>query len=177
MDTNVQALKNLYEQLGGDPADVADISTNAGMINAIAELDIGGGGGGGGTVDQTYNATSTNAQSGTAVAEALSSAKYTVTFPQSPVATVVASQSFTNPYGNEGYIYTLAFHARQTAPSTLPDGAYIGISTSYGLVGFSVSSGMLYCHAVVTDYGTDNKTVGSTTTLSTFTNMPSYKIG
>ena len=42
---NVQALKNLYEQLGGNPADVADISTNADMINAIAGLDIGGGGG------------------------------------------------------------------------------------------------------------------------------------
>lgn len=42
---NVQALKNLYEQLGGDPADVADVSTNADMINAIAGLDIGGGGG------------------------------------------------------------------------------------------------------------------------------------
>ena len=151
MDTNVQALKNLYEQLGGNPADVADISTNADMINAIAGLDIGGGGGG--------------------------DAEYTVSFLQSPVATVVASQSFTNPYGNEGYIYTLAFHARQTAPSGLPDGAYIGISTSYGLVGFSISSGMLYCHAVVTDYGTDNKTAGSTMTLPTFTNMPSYKIG
>lgn len=68
MDTNVQALKNLYEQLGGNPADVAGISTNAEMIDAIAELDIGGGGG---TVDQTYSATSTNAQSGTAVAQAI----------------------------------------------------------------------------------------------------------
>ena len=32
------------------------------------------GGGGGGTVDQTYNASSTNAQSGTAVAQAISEA-------------------------------------------------------------------------------------------------------
>lgn len=44
MDTNVQALKNLYEQLGGDPADVADISTNADMINAIASLVSASGG-------------------------------------------------------------------------------------------------------------------------------------
>lgn len=43
MDTNVQALKNLYAALGGDPADVADISTNADMINAIA-AHIGSGG-------------------------------------------------------------------------------------------------------------------------------------
>ena len=43
MDTNVQALKNLYAALGGDPADVANISTNADMINAIA-AHIGSGG-------------------------------------------------------------------------------------------------------------------------------------
>lgn len=43
MDTNVQALKNLYAALGGDPADVADISTNADMINAIATHVSGGG--------------------------------------------------------------------------------------------------------------------------------------
>lgn len=66
MDTNVQALKNLYVQLGGDPADVADISTNAGMINAIAGLDIGGG-----TVDQTYDPTSENPISGEGVADAI----------------------------------------------------------------------------------------------------------
>lgn len=68
MDTNVKALKTLYAALGGNPADIADISTNAEMIDAIAGLDIGGGGG---TVDQTYSATSTNAQSGTAVAQAI----------------------------------------------------------------------------------------------------------
>lgn len=68
MDTNVQALKNLYERLGGNPADVADISTNADMINAIAALDIGSGGG---DVDQTYDPTSENAQSGVAVAQAM----------------------------------------------------------------------------------------------------------
>ena len=43
MDTNVQALKNLYAALGGNPADVANISTNADMINAIA-AHIGSGG-------------------------------------------------------------------------------------------------------------------------------------
>lgn len=59
MDTNVQALKNLYEQLGGTPADVADINLIPDMIDAIAALDIGGGGGV--TVDQTYDAESTNA--------------------------------------------------------------------------------------------------------------------
>lgn len=40
----------------------------------------GGSGGGGGTVDQTYDATSTNAQSGTAVAEALATVDGSTTF-------------------------------------------------------------------------------------------------
>ena len=55
---NVQALKNLYEQLGGDPADVADISTNADMINAISNLDIGGGGSEPFVVDVSWDSTS-----------------------------------------------------------------------------------------------------------------------
>ena len=36
--TNVEALKLLYVALGGDEDDVADISTNADMIAAIAEV-------------------------------------------------------------------------------------------------------------------------------------------
>lgn len=38
MDTNVQALKNLYEQLGGDSADVANVSTIVEMLNAISAM-------------------------------------------------------------------------------------------------------------------------------------------
>ena len=45
MDTNVDALKNLYTALGGSSDTVAAMTTNADVINAIAELDIGGGGG------------------------------------------------------------------------------------------------------------------------------------
>lgn len=38
MDTNVQALKNLYVALGGDSSTVASLATNAEIINAIASL-------------------------------------------------------------------------------------------------------------------------------------------
>lgn len=38
MNTNVQALKNLYVALGGELANVEGINTNADMINAIAGI-------------------------------------------------------------------------------------------------------------------------------------------
>lgn len=52
------------------------IQTDNGPQKVVKVMDVngGGGGGGGGTVDQTYDATSTNAQSGTAVAEAVAPA-------------------------------------------------------------------------------------------------------
>lgn len=128
------------------------------------------------TVDQTFDGTSANAQSGVAVQQAIDERVYTVTFRQSPVATYISSQVFTNPYGNQGYIYTMAFHVRQTAPAGIPAGKYIGV-TNNGVIGFSIENDMLYAHCVVTDYGTNNVTVGSTTTLSAFTNIPCYKIG
>lgn len=43
MDTTVQALKNLYVALGGEAADVADITLIPDMINAIAQLKAGDG--------------------------------------------------------------------------------------------------------------------------------------
>lgn len=38
MDTNVQALKNLYVALGGDLSTVANLTTSSEVINAIAGL-------------------------------------------------------------------------------------------------------------------------------------------
>lgn len=59
-----------------DPSAVeatALVQTDNGQQLCVKTYDLngGGGGGGGGTVDQTYDPTSTNAQSGTAVAEAV----------------------------------------------------------------------------------------------------------
>lgn len=38
MDNNIKALQNLYVALGGDIDDVADVNTNADIINAIAGI-------------------------------------------------------------------------------------------------------------------------------------------
>lgn len=50
------------------------VQTDNGPQLCVKTVEVGEGGGGGGTVDQTYDATSTNAQSGTAVAEAVAPA-------------------------------------------------------------------------------------------------------
>lgn len=50
------------------------VQTDNGPQLCVKTFEVGEGGGGGGTVDQTYDATSTNAQSGTAVAEAVAPA-------------------------------------------------------------------------------------------------------
>lgn len=47
------------------------VNNNGTAQRALKVANVGEGGGGGGTVDQTYDPTSTNAQSGTAVAEAV----------------------------------------------------------------------------------------------------------
>lgn len=43
MDTNVQALKNLYAALGGNPVDVANITIIPDIINALAAHISSGG--------------------------------------------------------------------------------------------------------------------------------------
>ena len=63
------------ESRPGDKYTTALVQTDDGPQLCVKTYDLnGGGGGGGGTVDQTYDPTSTNAQSGTAVAEAVAPA-------------------------------------------------------------------------------------------------------
>ena len=61
------------EDRPGDKYTTALVQTDDGPQLCVKTYDLngGGGGGGGGTVDQTYDPASTNAQSGTAVAEAV----------------------------------------------------------------------------------------------------------
>lgn len=59
----------VYEKKSGE--DLFILTDNIGAVVTIAEQSENGGGGSGGTVDQNYNPLSTNAQSGTAVAQAL----------------------------------------------------------------------------------------------------------
>lgn len=62
----------IYDGGATDPYCI--VNDNGTAQRALKVANIGEGGGGGGTVDQTYDPTSTNAQSGTAVAEAVAPA-------------------------------------------------------------------------------------------------------
>lgn len=62
------------ESRPGEKYTTALVQTDDGPQLCVKTYDLNGGGGGGGTVDQTYDPTSTNAQSGTAVAEAVAPA-------------------------------------------------------------------------------------------------------
>lgn len=88
------------------------VQTDNGPQLCVKTVDMNGGGGGGGTVDQTYDPTSTNAQSGTAVAEAVAPAlKNTATGTESlkiggtqtdnhERVTLIGSRAYA--YGNSG---------------------------------------------------------------------------
>jgi len=64
----------IYDGGATDVYCIVDNNGTAQRALKVANVGEGGGGGGGGTVDQTYDPTSTNAQSGTAVAEAVAPA-------------------------------------------------------------------------------------------------------
>lgn len=126
------------------------------------------------TVDQTFNASSANAQSGVAVQEAISGDKYRISFPQYPVATVVSSLPFTAPDASTKYVNTYVFHLRQVKPSTLPKGTYLAYSY-YGVIRIGASDTDITACGVVTDYTTYSKTVGNTETIH-FGILPAIKV-
>lgn len=57
MKTIPEALKDLYVAMGGDAADVADISLTPDMIEALADIYEGGGGGGAEIFTATFTGT------------------------------------------------------------------------------------------------------------------------
>ena len=92
----------------------------------------GGSGGGGGTVDQTYNPTSTNAQSGTAVAEALATVDGSTNFdvatiPQGPTGANEINAVLSNK-DNES---TMVSYVRQS-DGTLPNAVRMNVRSGFG---------------------------------------------
>ena len=91
-----------------------------------------GQGGGSGTVDQTYDATSTNAQSGTAVAEAIATVDSSTTFdvvaiPQGPTGANEVNAVLSNK-DNE---YARLSYVRQS-DGTLPNTVNFGVKSGLG---------------------------------------------
>lgn len=81
------------------------VETADGLQLCVKTCDLNGGGGGGGTVDQTYDPTSTNAQSGTAVAEAVEPALKNIatgtgSLQISSTSTTAISRTYVTAIGN-----------------------------------------------------------------------------
>lgn len=120
------------ESRPGDKYTTALVQTDDGPQLCVKTFDLnGGGGGGGGTVDQTYDPTSTNAQSGTAVAEAVAPAlKNTATGTNSLTVNGNATKStFSINIGYNSTVFGATTVALGATASASNDGA---ISIGYG---------------------------------------------
>lgn len=127
----------------GDVYTTALVQTDDGPQLCVKTYDLNGGGGGGGTVDQTYNPTSTNAQSGTAVAEAVAPAlKNKATNPSYSLMITNSDVSLT---GNSSVVINPTLIANQSLSDATAVGANSSVSnysTSVGHNSFSTTSGL-----------------------------------
>ena len=107
------------------------VETADGLQLCVKTCEVGGGGGGGGTVDQTYDPTSTNAQSGTAVAEAVQPAlKNTATGTNSlTILGTATNSSYSVNIGNSSASKTQSTAVGYAAQITSQGSVAIGMSS------------------------------------------------
>lgn len=145
------------ESRPGDVYTTALVNTDNGPQLCVKTFDLNGGGGGGVTVDQTYDATSTNAQSGTAVAEALEPAlenksTSTSSLIVSPSLSATKNSNYATVIQNEDFSYTPG-----TGSTSI--GYYAGSSNSYTTcVGYSAQASSEKC----TSIGCNSSSTGRT---------------
>lgn len=133
------------EDRPGDKYTTAMVQTSDGPQLCVKTYDMNGGGGGGGTVDQTYDPTSTNAQSGTAVAEAVAPALKNIATGTSSLQVggttpnsyndVVLIGPRANAYGTN----SIAISSGNSSASSYISGLAIGNSTAIGTGSIAIS--------------------------------------
>lgn len=121
--TNIEALKNLYVALGGSAEDVANLDSNAAIINLLGNVAGGGGASGGGlvvngnysgdqstcTLDKTFAEIESALMAGhyavvvTVVGEAKTATVVTQTAVFESTYTVAAGTQTFNASGPDGY--------------------------------------------------------------------------
>ena len=115
------------------------------------------------TVDQTFDGTSANAQSGVAVQEAISSDKYLLSNIYSLTGIVISSLAELNQTGR--YVTNCYYSVSKTNSESLPAGHYIGYTLN-GLVSIYVFtsslSSTMHIRGFLTDYTSLQYTAGTT---------------
>lgn len=118
------------------------VNNNGTAQRALKVANVGEGGGGGGTVDQTYDPTSTNAQSGTAVAEAVQPAlKNTATGTNSLTVNGNATTS--------AFSINIGYNSKVFGATTVALGATASASNDGAIsIGYGASSSPMYTIAI-----------------------------
>lgn len=112
------------------------------------------------TVDQTFNGTSANAQSGVAVQQAISSNVYRYIWPSpQPNGTIISSLPFTMPDQTTMYHITIALYAQIPKPASIPTGRYIA-NINAGTISVWVNAQSMNITGVVQYRSTTQRTVG-----------------
>lgn len=136
----------IYEGGATDAYCIVNNNGTAQRALKVANVGEGGGGGGGGTVDQTYDPTSTNAQSGTAVAEAVQPAlKNTATGTEA--LTILGTSANTAGSVNLGYYSNakkngtaVGFISKANAEESVALGHFASASSTFSIaLGFSAN--------------------------------------
>ena len=114
------------------------VETADGLQLCVKTCEVGGGGGGGGTVDQTYDPTSTNAQSGTAVAEAVAPAlKNKAT---NPTSSLMITNNNVSLNGNSSVIINPLVLGNQSATNATAVGTNASVSNYSTSVGYNAAA-------------------------------------
>lgn len=124
--TNVEALKNLYVALGGSAEDVANLDSNAAIINILGNVAGGGGASAGGLVvnSSVSNGTATLDKTFAEIESAMKAGRTVVIKTEAGGVVSVYTVTYTSSNQGTGY-YDVTVHTGEAAmrfTADSPDG-------------------------------------------------------